>query len=604
VVKKNPVMLNHMNAFNERVSRLREAMNNTNTDAYIIPTADPHLGEYIPDYWRIIQWLTGFSGSAATVVVTDSFAGLWTDSRYLIQAEKELHDSGFSLVSPGLPDYAGWIAENLREGSRVGLDGNIFSTDQIRKIEKAFEGKNLNPDYDCDLISELWTDRPELPQSRAFDHSTDFCGKDRASKICELREEMKLMKADYHLLTSPDDIMWLLNIRGNDFRYSPLIMSFAIADEDQILLFAEENKFPLKIASEFDKLGIVMLPYEETAGMLSTISSGSSILLNPSTTSVVLYNSVPPGVRIIEDISIPARLKSIKNSVEKDNIRKTMIKDGVALTRFFYWMEQNRGSEQFSELSLGKMVSDLRAENENYLGPAFSPIVAFREHGAAPHYSATKETDMTLTGDGILLVDSGGQYLGGTTDITRTIALGRPADKQKRDFTLVLKGMIDLAAAVFPEGTKGYQLDFLARKALWENGLNYGHGTGHGVGFCLNVHEGPQNIGPGSRMNQGTAIEPGMLISDEPAIYRVGEYGIRIENLILCCEDAETDFGKFLKFETVSLCYIDKSLIDVSLLDQKEIDWLNSYHAEVFEKLSPFLNDAERLWLKDKTSGL
>jgi len=593
-----------MNEFTERLSRLREAMKNAKTDAYIIPAADPHLGENIPDYWRIIKWLTGFTGSAATVVVTDSFAGLWTDSRYLLQAGKELHDSGFSLVNPVLDDYAGWIAENLKEGSTVGLDGNIFSKDQIRKMDKAFEGKNLHPDYDCDLISELWTDRPELPQSRAFDHSKDFCGKDRSSKILELREKMKLLKADYHLLTSPDDIMWLLNIRGNDFRYSPLIMSFAIADDEQILLFAEENKFPLKMASEFDKLGIVMLPYEETAGMLSTLSCGSSILLNPSTTSVLLYNSIPSGVRIIEDISIPARLKSIKNSVEADNIRLTMIKDGVALTRFFYNVEHFSGSERFSEISLGELVSNLRAENENYLGPSFSPIVAFREHGALPHYSATRESDMDLAGDGILLVDSGGQYLGGTTDITRTIAIGRPTDKQKKDFTLVMKGMIDLASAVFPEGTKGYQLDILARKALWENGLNYGHGTGHGVGFCLNVHEGPQNIGPGSRMNQGVAIEEGTLISDEPAIYHVGEYGIRIENLILCCKAEETEFGKFLKFETMSLCYIDKSLIVAALLDQRELDWLNSYHAEVFEKLSPFLSSDEKDWLKVKTDPI
>jgi Xaa-Pro aminopeptidase len=590
-----------MNEFTERLSRLREAMKNARTDAYIIPTADPHLGEYIPDYWRIIKWLTGFTGSAATVVVTDSFAGLWTDSRYLLQAGKELHDSGFSLVNPALNDHVGWIAENLKEGSRVGLDGNIFSTDQIRKIEKAFEGKNLHTDYDCDFITDLWTDRPELPKSRAFDHLTDFCGKDRSSKICGLREEMKLLKTDYHLLTAPDEIMWLLNIRGKDFRYSPLIMSFAIADDEQILLFAEENKFPLKLASEFDKLGIVMLPYEETAGMLSTLSPGSSILLNPSTTSVVLYNSIPSAVRIIENISIPARLKSIKNSVEADNIRLTMIKDGVALTKFFYSMEHFSGSEHFSEITLGEMVSNLRAENENYLGPSFSPIVAFREHGALPHYSATQESDIVLSGDGILLVDSGGQYLGGTTDITRTIAIGKPTDKQKKDFTLVLKGMIGLAAAVFPEGTKGYQLDILARKALWENGLNYGHGTGHGVGFCLNVHEGPQSIGPGSRMNQRAAIEPGMLISDEPSIYRVGEYGIRIENLILCCKDTETEFGKFLKFETMSLCYIDKSLIEAALLDQKEIDWLNAYHAEVYEKLSPFLSSDEKDWLKIKT---
>ena len=390
---------------------------------------------------------------------------------------------------------------------------------------------------------------------------------------------MKLRKADYHLLTAPDDIMWLLNIRGKDFKYSPLIISFAIIDVEQILLFAEENKFPLKIASEFDKLGIVMLPYEETAGMISTLPDDSSILLNPSATSFNLYNSIPSGIRIIEDITIPSRLKSLKNQVEAENIRKAMVKDGITLTRFFHWIEQFQDSG-FTELSLGEKLNDLRAENEDYLGPSFSPIVAFNEHAALPHYSATNESDIIINGDGLLLVDSGGQYLDGTTDITRTIAMGTPTGQQKKDFTLVLKGNIGLALARFPEGTRGYQLDILARKALWEYGLNYGHGTGHGAGFCLNVHEGPQNIGPG--MNSKAVIEAGTLISDEPGIYREGAYGIRIENLMICIEDKVTEFGKFLKFETVSLCYIDKSLIDVALLEQREIDWLNAYHAEVY----------------------
>jgi Xaa-Pro aminopeptidase len=309
-------------------------------------------------------------------------------------------------------------------------------------------------------------------------------------------------------------------------------------------------------------------------------------------------------MKIIEDITIPTRLKAVKNKVEIENIGKVMVKDGVALTRFFFWLEQNCGSEQFSELSLGERLNNFRSESENYIGPSFSTIVAFNEHGALPHYSATKESDIQIGTSGILLIDSGGQYLDGTTDITRTIAIGRPTDRQKRDFTMVLKGTINLTLAKFPAGTNGYQLDLLARKALWENGLNYGHGTGHGVGFCLNVHEGPQNIGQEIGRDSKTVIEPGMLISDEPAIYREGEYGIRIENLILCFEDEETEFGQFLKFDTVSLCYIDKSLIDISLLDQKEIDWLNSYHMDVFERLNPYLTKQEKLWLKEKTKEL
>jgi Xaa-Pro aminopeptidase len=594
-----------MNESLRRLSALRALMLEKKIDAYIIPSSDPHLGEYIPDHWRIILWLTGFTGSAATVVVTGSFAGLWTDSRYLLQAENQLYGSGFSLVKPessGAKDYTGWLKENINEGNRIALDGKIFSVAGMRKLKQVTEDKNILYDFDCDLISVLWNDRPLMPQSVAYDHSIVFCGKERSAKIAEVREQMKEIGADYHFLTSLDDIMWLLNIRGNDLKYSPLLISYAIIDENQILFFADENKIPLNLAAEFDKLGIVLLPYEETGGMLSTLAATSSVLLNPSTTSAGLFNSIPAQMRIIEDLSIPARLKAVKNGVEINNICRTMVKDGVALTRFFYWLEHNYDSENISELSAAEKLDRLRSENENYLSPSFLTIIAYNEHGALPHYSPTPETSSLIGMKGIFLVDSGGQYLDGTTDITRTIALGRPSEAQKSDFTLVLKGAINLALAKFPYGTKGYHLDLLARKALWESGLNYGHGTGHGVGFCLNVHEGPQNIGPGTGIDSKTVIEPGMLISDEPALYREGEYGIRIENLVICFEDEVTEYGKFLRFDTVSLCYIDKSLINISLLDRKEIDWLNSYHQEVYSKLSPFLSEQEKLWLKEKTS--
>ena len=596
-----------MSSFMENLTLLRGIMKEKRIDAYIIPSSDPHLGEYIPDHWRIIAWLTGFTGSSATVVITDTFAGLWTDSRYFIQAEVQLSGSGFVLMKPVLSekkDFIGWITEHINSGCKIALDGRIFSIEQTRKIVKSLEGKNILFDFDCDLISGIWTDRPPMPNSPAFDHSVRFCGKERTIKIDEIRNQMKLKEIDYHLLTSPDDIMWMLNIRGSDINYSPLLISFAIVGEEQVLFFTDESKIPLKLASEFDKFEIVILPYEETAGLLSTLSPDSTILLNPSTTSTSLFNTIPRGMKIIEEITIPTRLKAVKNRVEIDNIGNVMVKDGIALTKFFFWLEQKSGSEPFSELTLGERLNSFRSEGENYLGPSFSTIVAFNEHGALPHYSATKESDIQIGASGILLIDSGGQYLDGTTDITRTISIGRPTDVQKRDFSLVLKGMINLALAKFSTGTKGFQLDLLARKALWENGLNYGHGTGHGVGFCLNVHEGPQNIGQGGGRDSKTVIEPGMLISDEPAIYREGEYGIRIENLILCFEDEETEFGQFLKFDTVSLCYIDKSLIDISLLDQKEIGWLNSYHAEVYEKLSPYLTNTELLWLRKKTEPI
>jgi len=596
-----------MNPSKQKLAALRTLMKERGTDVYIIPSSDPHLGEYIPDHWRIIEWLTGFTGSAATVVVTDSFAGLWTDSRYFIQAENQLPGSGFIPMksAPHIKqDYTEWLRDNIKPENRLSIDGRIISIEKLWKIKRSLEGKMVNFDVESDLISELWIDRPPMPGSSAFDHQIVFCGKSRNIKISEVRDQMRSMNIDYHLLTSVDDINWMLNIRGSDVKYSPLLSSFAIVYDEQILLFTDENKVPLKLAKEFDELNIVILPYEETAGMLSTLSLDSIILLTPSTTSVSLFNSIPKGMKITEDISIPSRLKAIKNKTEIENIGKVMIKDGVALTRFFYWLDQNKDVSLLSELSIINKLESLRSEQDDFLYPSFSTIAAWNEHGALPHYSPTPETDSVIENEGILLVDSGGQYLDGTTDITRTIVFGRPTQQQKEDFTLVLKGNISIALAKFPSGTKGYQIDILARKALWERGLNYGHGTGHGVGFFLNVHEGPQNISPVTGADSKTDIESGMLISDEPGIYREGEYGIRIENLILCYEDEETEFGRFLKFDTVSLCYIDKSLIDISLLDKKEIEWLNDYHAEVYEKISPYLTQSEKKWLKEKTVAI
>ncbi|HBH83642.1 MAG: hypothetical protein A2X05_06400 [Bacteroidetes bacterium GWE2_41_25] len=588
-----------------QLTHLRSSMKDSGIDTYIIPSADPHLGEYIPDHWRIILWLTGFTGSSSTIVITDSFAGIWTDSRYFIQAEEQLKGSGVTLMNPLLTenkDFTVWLKENIKEGSTIAFDGRIFSVSRLRKLEIELQGKNILIKIDQDLISAIWNDRPELPDSMAFDHDLSFCGISRSDKIDRVREKMKQMEVNYHLLCAPDDIMWMLNIRGSDVRFSPLLSSFAIIGEDQVLLFADENKIPLKIASEFDKLNIVILPYEETAAILSSLPVDSSVLITPAYTSAVLFNSIPEGMTIMEDVSIPARLKSVKNKTEISNIEKAMIKDGIALTKFFFWLETTGYSSDLTEISISEKLNEFRSGQNNYLSPSFQTISAFNEHGALPHYTATPATDSGISGTGILLIDSGGQYLDGTTDITRTVAIGRPSAQQKTDFTLVLKGMISLAMAKFPSTTRGFQLDILARKALWEHGLNYGHGTGHGVGFCLNVHEGPLSISPGTNPDSKTVIRPGMLISDEPAIYREGEYGIRIENLILCYEDEETESGQFLRFDTVSLCYIDKTLIDKSLLESKEIEWLNKYHSEVYEKLSPQLTPEEKEWLKGKIS--
>jgi len=562
------------------------------------------MGEYIPDFWKIIPWLTGFTGSAGTVIITDTFAGLWTDSRYFIQAEKQLTGSGFEFIKPGAfqrNDYTDYISENAKPGEKIGFDGRIFSMASFRRLEKRMEGKMVSFDTNCDLISSTWTDRPSLPFSSAFDHPVVFSGKERSAKIDEVREKMKEYNAGYHLLTSNDDIMWLLNIRGNDLKYSPLLLSFALIGMEQILLFIDEAKIPLSLSSEFDKLGIVILPYEEASAIISSVTEGHSVLFNPQTTSVGLCNSISGNSKPIEDLTIPARLKSIKNKTEIGNIAGTMIKDGVALTKFFYWFDSNHGKESMTENSLTVKLFEFRAQQEHFLGSSFATITAFNENSALPHYTAGEGSGAEIGERGLLLVDSGGQYMGGTTDITRTIPVGIPSAQQKKDFTLILKGHINLALAKFPDGTRGYQLDFIARRAMWGSGMNYAHGTGHGVGYCLNVHEGPQSISPADNK---TTIEAGMLTSNEPAIYREGEYGIRIENLILCYEDEETEFGQFLRFDTVSLCYIEKSLIDKSLLDQKEIEWLNSYHSEVYDKLSPHLTAEENIWLREKTDPI
>ena len=593
-----------MYSFKEKLRAVRSALKQNNIDAVIIPLSDPHLGENIPDHWKIIQWLTGFTGSAATVVVTDSFAGLWTDSRYFLQAEEQLAGTGFQLMKP-LPfyssGYSDWLSDNLSSGSRIGVDGRVFSVASLRKMRQSLRGKGIDFITDFDAVGEIWENRPQLPSSVVWDHPVSFSGKERSDKISVVREEMKMKGVDFHLLSSPDDIMWMLNIRGNDLPYSPLCLSFALVGEIQILLFVDEKKIPGNIASEFDRLGIVMLPYDEVEGMLSSLDRNSSVLISPAGTSFSLFNSIPAGIKVVEDVSIPSRLKAIKNKTEIENISLSMIKDGVALTRFFKWIDDNSGIVPMTELSLAIRLQEMMAQQKDYLGPSFRTIVAYNEHAALPHYMASQESDHTLGEDGILLIDSGCHYRGGTTDITRTICLGHPAPRQKKDFTMVLKGHIALATAKFPHGTRGYQIDILARQALWNDGCNYGHGTGHGVGYCLNVHEGPQSISPAENK---TALEAGMIISDEPAIYRDGEYGIRTENLLLCYEDEETEYGNFMKFDTVSLCYIDTSLIDISLLDREEVDWINHYHSEVYDKLGPFLSEAEKTWLKARTEPI
>ncbi|MEN8119400.1 MAG: aminopeptidase P family protein [Bacteroidota bacterium] len=591
----------------EKLSTLRSLMSKNNIDAYVIPMTDPHMSEYVADHWRAIKWLSGFSGSTANVVVTQDFAGLWTDSRYFIQAEAQLQGSGIELVKlkiPHTPEYIDWLNKNLTTGAVVGFDGKVFSVGIAQSMQTAFERKKINISADFDFISGIWKDRPEIPANEVFVHDVKYAGQSRTEKIAIVREKMKEKNLDYHLLSSLDDIAWLFNLRGNDILYNPLFISFALISRNEAKLFIDDKKLAQEVKSEFTGDKIVLKPYDEVYSVLSKMNDSEAIFTQLSKTNYALYKAIPDSCSIVDDVNITTILKSMKNETEIDNIRETMVKDGVAMVKFLYWLEQSVGKEKITEISAGDKLLSFRKEQEGFFGESFGVISGYKGHAAMPHYSATKESDVELKPEGIYLVDSGGQYYGGTTDITRTVTLGKLSDEEKRDFTLALKGTIDLAMAVFPHGTKGVQLDVIARKALWDNKMNYGHGTGHGVGFFLNVHEGPQSISTSGSGHMATVFQPGMLTSDEPAFYREGKHGIRIENLILVVEDEENEFGKFLKFETVTLCPIDLKPVDVNLLTEDERNWLNDYHKEVYLKLSPYLDDIHKKWLEEKTRHL
>ena len=573
----------------KKLSTLRSLIAEYRIDYLVIPSNGPDISDQVQEHWKIIKWLTGFTGSYAFVVVSQSFAGLWTDFRYYIQAEKQLAGSGFKLMLPEnfqSSDHAGWLSDNIKQGDTIGFDGRLVSVTDFRKIKNKFGNRSVRYVTDLDLFTTLWTDRPVMPESVVRDHSIKYAGKDRRQKLAEVREKMKKKSVDAHLLTSPEDIMWLLNIRGNDLEFNPVALSYFLLSERSAVLFASIGKISEELLEEFAQLKIEIKNNNTLTEVLSSLKAVSSVLLSPDTTSTALYNSIPEHLIIVEDVSIPGRMKAVKNHTEIKNIEYVMIRDGIALTKFFYWLENNTGKMKMTEFSLAIKLREFRAEQPDYIGPSFRTISAYNANAALPHYETDPVYSSIISGNGIFLIDSGAQYHGGTTDITRTIIIGNPLPEQKRDFTLVLKGHIALASAKFPAGTKGYQLDILARQYLWEAGLNYGHGTGHGVGFCLNVHEGPQSISPAANC---TSIEAGMLISNEPAVYREGLYGIRTENLMICYEDEETEFGKFLKFDTVSLCYIDRNLIEQDLLSRQETEWLNKYHEELYTKIAPYL---------------
>jgi Xaa-Pro aminopeptidase len=591
----------------QKLDKLRCLMALSDFDAYIIPGTDPHMSEYMPDFWQVRSWFSGFTGSAGTLVITTNFAGLWTDSRYFLQAETELKGSGIELVKlriPHTPEHVDWIVKNLPVGSRVGVDGKMISVDSVRSIQKVFSGKQIELVTNEDLISPLWTDRPPIPLNPVIKHDVEYSGCSREEKIGMVRNEMTRLGVTHHLITSLDDIAWFLNLRGTDILYNPLFVSYVLIDTQSVKLFVNETKFDPEIEEDLLNDGVVICAYDVIEETLSKLEKGNKLLLAPGKVNYALFDAIQSGVAIVEGVNPTTLMKAIKNDTEIGHLRQTMVYDGIALVKFFYWLGENIGKETITEISAADKLELFRSQQPNFKGLSFATIAGYAGHGAIVHYDPTPETDVELNPKGIFLLDSGGQFLSGTTDVTRTVTLGVPTEEQKRDFTLALKGTITLSDAVFPEGTKGYQLDALARIALWKNGINFGHGTGHGVGFFLNVHEGPQSISPNAAGPASNVIEKGMVTSVEPAMYREGKHGIRTENLVLSVPYLENEFGTFMRFETLTLCPIDRKLIEVSLLEKSELEWLNTYHVNVFERLSPFLTDKECKWLKEKTAKI
>lgn len=585
----------------KQIESIRQEMEKTGINLWYDSGTDPHLGEYIPHHWHTREWLTGFTGSAGIVLITHDFAGLWTDSRYFLQADKELENTGielFRIGEKGIPSPEEWIINHLPETSVIGFNGKCLSAAKIENWKTQFADKRFSFIGDKDLICHVWTDRPGLPEKPVFRHELKYSGESTGNKLERIRQELFKKHAEALFLTLLDEIAWVFNIRGHDVEYNPLVISFAWISQVQAILFVDPNKISQELRNELEKDGIECRPYTEVDDFLQTNSLNKSILSDRERISSYHYDIIRSHAFKTVDSDNPSyHFKSMKNETEQAGIRNAHMRDGAAMVRWMIWLEKNLDQHVLTETSIADELEKFRSGQEKYQGLSFSTIVGYEEHGAIVHYSAKPGTASVVEPKGLLLVDSGAQYLDGTTDITRTLALSEPGDEQKKHFTLVLKGMISLAKAVFPEGATGANLDVLARQYLWKNGLNYGHGTGHGVGCFLNVHEGPQRI----VLSSLVPLKPGMLISNEPGVYFEGKYGIRIENLILCKKSA---MEGFLEFETVTLCPIDINLVDPGLLTPDELIWLNTYHQRVFKKLSPLLDIHEREWLEKRTKAL
>ena len=588
----------------DRIKDLRSLMRDKDIAAYIVPSYDPHQSEYLADHYRTRVWISGFTGSAGTVVITEDEAILWTDGRYFIQAGTELKGSEvklFKIGIPGFPTYMEWLTDNLDNGDILGFDGRILPQSDVKKLEEHLGNKDIEMIDEYDLVGMLWRDRPEVPMGKAFVHDIRYTGMTAEEKVADIRKEMRKRDVDYFLLGSLDDIAWAYNIRGKDVENNPVVISYGLISKDEALLFVDKEKISEEVESHLSGNGIGIKGYEDVIDYIKSIRSGCRVFLDPSRINRWLYNGIPEGCQIVEGINITTEMKAIKNETEIRNQRNAYIKDGVALTRFLYWLDKNVGNMKITEISAAERLEEFRREQEGFIEPSFDTIAAYKENAAMMHYSADDDSNYELKREGLFLVDSGGQYYDGTTDITRTIVLGEITEEEKRDYTLTLKGHINLINARFLYGVTGTHLDTLARYPLWQEGLDYKSGTGHGIGYLLNVHEGPHRISP---VLNDIRLEKGMVVTIEPGVYKEGKHGIRIENVAVVEDDIETESGQFMRFETISYCPIDLDGIDIGLLTEDEIGWLNDYHNEVYDRLSPYLDDKEKEWLKEQTRDM
>jgi Xaa-Pro aminopeptidase len=591
------------NQTNQRLALLRDYMRKKNLQAFIIPFTDAHISEYLPGYRQTGRWLSGFTGSAGTVAVTHGSAGLWTDSRYFLQAAGELSGSGVALFKDRLPEtvrIADWLKSELNSGDRAGIDGNVFSAKEALGLEAELKPENIALVSVSDPFEELWRDRPALPRNPVSLHAIEFAGETASRKIERVLAEAEKYGANAVWISTLDTVAWLFNIRGSDVPYNPVVMSHAFISHSERILFVDTDQVSLTVAGHLEREGVRIVDYRRAAGFPAEICN-LSVCLDSGRVSFDFYNALSARNWVIDKLSVADRLKSVKNGVETDGFRRCMIADGIALTRFFRWLEEAVPEGAVTEYGTVLKLKELRSEQANFVAESFPAIAGYAANGAVNHYHPRAGDCLTVRPEGFLLIDSGGQYLDGTTDVTRTVATGRVTGEMKTDYTLVLKGMIGLSRAVFPAGTRGSQIDALARQPMWRHGINYLHGTGHGVGHFLNVHEGPQSI---RQEENPVALLPGMVVTNEPGIYRDHRYGVRIENMMLAAPAMTTGYGDFYRFETLTLCPIDTAPVVREMMTGEETAWLNGYHKTVYERLSPHLTDGEKEWLAGKTAAL